>query len=97
MKTRTKKVAQRLAAAAGVLVTAGALQFAVAVEAQATPAQCINYISHNYTVGPKVKEACGYAHGTGIAGQANRFLCQSLLMKLNVRTEDADRACHLHE
>ncbi|MFC9932053.1 hypothetical protein [Streptomyces sp. NPDC127190] len=85
---------KRVAAAAGVLVAAGALPILVASPASATQGACTNYVaSHGYFAGTKVKAACGHAAlFSGIEKVANPF-CLVGLAQLGVHGDVTQAAC----
>jgi hypothetical protein len=84
--------AKRMAAAAGVVVAAGALPILAASPASATQSACTNYVAtHGYFAGPKVKAACGHKH---LPIGANP-LCISALVVIEVDGTTALNACRL--
>ncbi|AYC41260.1 hypothetical protein ACFYZI_13810 [Streptomyces griseorubiginosus] len=79
---------KRALAAAGVTVAAMVVPLTVAAPAQASAADCRNYLaSQGYIVGPKVKEACAQTGITGYQG------CVQRLLNIGVRSEHALIAC----
>ncbi|MFJ8195593.1 hypothetical protein [Streptomyces sp. NPDC096152] len=83
---------KRMAAAASVMVAAGALPILVASPASATQGACSNYVArHGYFAGPKVKAACGHEHHPIGASP----LCLAGLLSIRVDMATAQRACTL--
>ncbi len=93
-----RKLAQRVAVTAGLVLAAGTLQLSTSTSAQATPAQCTSYLkSYGYNVGPKVKQACQAAandwwENTNVLGGP----CQLALTTLGVNYDRATFACEYH-
>ncbi|MCG0064026.1 hypothetical protein ACWDUC_25655 [Streptomyces tricolor] len=85
---------KRMAAAAGVMVAAGALPILVASPASASQSACTNYVaSHGYFAGPKVKAACDYpALDTGLF-KIGHPACLLGLEKIGVKSEVSNQAC----
>ncbi|MGW0764233.1 hypothetical protein [Streptomyces sp. NPDC002676] len=85
---------KRMAAAASVVVAAGALPLISATPASAAWDDCASYIaSHGYRVGPKVTAACSHsALDTGIGRMPNP-ICEVGLVKIHVKDEVASAAC----
>ncbi|MFJ3229697.1 hypothetical protein [Streptomyces sp. NPDC086787] len=86
--------AKRMAAAAGVVLAAGALPILVASPASATQSSCSNYVAgHGYLVGPKVKAACSHgAIDTGL-GKAANPACVVALARIDVKSAVSVPAC----
>ncbi|WP_058044449.1 hypothetical protein [Streptomyces roseifaciens] len=93
-----RKLAQRVAVAAGLIMAAGTLQLATSTTAEATPAQCTSYLkSYGYSVGPKVKEACQFAaNDWSDEMTGGNEPCIEMLKLLGVRPAHADFACAAH-
>ncbi|MEW2580385.1 hypothetical protein [Streptomyces syringium] len=93
-----RKAARRVAVAAGMVVAAGALQFAATAPASASPAQCRTYLSsYKYQIGVKVEKACSFAHdGWKAPGDpiSNRQKCMIELDRIGVKAQHANRACN---
>ncbi|MBL1105025.1 hypothetical protein JK361_10545 [Streptomyces sp. 5-8] len=86
--------AKRMAAAAGVVVAAGALPILVASPASATQGACTNYVaSHGYFAGPKVKEACSHGAIKTPFGSWPNPACTLGLAQLNIKNAVSDPAC----
>lgn len=96
MDSSMHKVIRRAAAAAGAVMAAGTLQFAMTTPAEATPAQCRTYLStYGYRIGSGVEDACSYAYDGEIAsGFPARWACMSKLQKLGVKEKHFDFACN---
>ncbi|MEU6460669.1 hypothetical protein [Streptomyces sp. NPDC046976] len=92
----TFQKAKRMAAAAGVVIAAGALPILVAAPASATQSACTNYVAgHGHLAGSKVKAACEHgAIDTGIGKMANP-VCVTDLAQLNVKSDVSTPACKL--
>ncbi|MEW2439199.1 hypothetical protein AB0952_34500 [Streptomyces caniferus] len=88
---------RRLAAAAGVLMAAGALPIVATAPAQATTKQCTSFIAEGgYKVGPKVRAACKMTGEGGFIMRNNNVpFCQASLLTLKVKPVIAERACQL--
>lgn len=86
--------AQRLVAAAGVMVAAGALPILAASSASATQSACTNYVAtHGYFAGPKVKAACSHgAIDVGVGKFANPA-CIEALARIDVPASVSGPAC----
>ncbi|WP_367136355.1 MULTISPECIES: hypothetical protein [Streptomyces] len=93
-----RKLVQRVAVAAGLIMAAGTLQLATSTTAEATPAQCTSYLkSYGYTVGPKVKQACQGASNSSMDDVLhNNDACIEMLKLLGVRPQHATFACEYH-
>ncbi|GGR04891.1 hypothetical protein GCM10010219_06530 [Streptomyces netropsis] len=93
-----RKAARRVAVAAGMVVAAGALQFAATAPAMASPAQCRTYLSsQGYQIGVKVEKACRLAHD-GMSGSVGdpisaRQKCLIELGRIGVTAQHAEFAC----
>jgi hypothetical protein len=78
-----------LAGLTAATVLASALPILVAPPAQAYWYDCEVYLRNvGYTVGPKVREACGYDN------QFVESICQALLYQAGVKERDYYTACH---
>ncbi|MFI0150886.1 hypothetical protein [Streptomyces lydicus] len=87
---------RRLAAAAGVVLAAGALPIIASAPAQANTKHCTTYLADGYKVGPKVRQACSLVgSGNILVRNANLGLCRSILMLIHVKPEHALTACEL--
>lgn len=90
-----RKAARRVAVAAGMVVAAGALQFAATAPASASPAQCRTYLSnYKYQIGVKVEAACNYANDGFTGATPNRLICMGRLSALGVKQSHLNAACN---
>ncbi len=83
---------RRVATSLGVAVAAITVPLATALPAQATVAQCKDYLAGaGYIVGPQVTRACE----TGSAGSFMWPRCMGMLQSIEVSSGHADAACTL--
>lgn len=85
---------KRLLGAASILVMVGVAPLVAATPASANQSTCVNYIGNKgYLVGPKVREACGWAAAPSPLGRIPSFQCTHGLEVIRVKSQHAFEAC----